>query len=203
MTVQPGVPWRNSVWKHRVVDGPFTSDEFLSTSGGEAGEEVNLKARFGIEQVDTLVGEKGDSFVVNLQLKTEPKVFKSAGNTLHDPKPRIQRTGYRQLWAALWYVHHTVSCTHYPALPNTIVLEPGWSVVEGFVKSSMMKEKRWNVFHAANNSAARWRTLIGILQYPNVNSLQTKCAMLRGPDCCLNCAMDQTSKLDGTRYLVL
>lgn len=172
------------------------------TCNGVAGDKIGLSPHLSTEQAPTQVGERGDSFVVTVQLKTKPMSRKNVGG-VSGPTPNVHRTGYRQLWTALSPVRHTNPCSHDPTLPNTLSLSPGWSLIEGFAKDATLKLRKWNMFATAANSAARWRALLSVFQNQDFNSTQIQNVVLRGPDCCLDCAMEQTSKQDGEWYLIL
>ena len=214
--VQPGVPWRNSIWKHSVRDGPLgsPSDHSVWRKTAEFGQEAGTVSRAcNVERGKTFVGERKlpvdppqfllgtltlllerDSFVVSVHLHTTDSG--TSGHTV------TLRTGYGELSSALLGARTTESCAHKTTRRDKVKLPPGWSMLEGFGGHDNPKSlTRYKLCPTAANSLARWRALLSILENDDRDERQR--TMLRKPDCCLRCAIDQTSSMDGAWFLVL
>lgn len=144
-----------------------------------------------------LVGEKGDAFMVSLRMSLEPS--KSGYLTVHGQS--IRRTGYNELWSALWATQKTDHCSHTPHCGDKIKLEPGWVVVSGYEDHGSFEDiGRLMICLTACDPVARWRALIGIREHVSGGSHRI---LLRTVDCCLQCAVDQALRRPGHWYLVL
>ena len=108
-----GVPWRNGVWKHQVVDGPnsggpISSDNFEPVDWRKEaghGEIAKLCCRPKVDYHTHIIGERGDQFTVSMRLKVylpAPEVIARRGATTTTPKPAVYRIGYRDLWDSRW-----------------------------------------------------------------------------------------------------
>lgn len=185
VTIKKGTPCRNGVWKHRIIDGPNRHTNNISW-GIAAGYETqaSMSCAMPISYGSPLVGERGDSFVVSLRLQ-------------HSTSTTVRRTGYFELFRALWYAEKTRGCPHVVELENKVDLEPGWKAVAGFADDGI-----FDMFGStlicltASNRAARWRTLLTIANSPSGRHGYTP-TMLRGLDCCFQCAINQTIKRAG------
>src|SRR5579871_723170 len=127
VVIKKGVPCRNGVWKHKIVDGyeTFRFGSFLPVTRlgseivGMSGDTVSLSCAIPVEFGLPLIGERGDSFVVSLRL-----------NSVQDVTTR-DRTGYNRLAAAIWTVQKTRPCPHGSGsgLRDKVVLDPGCTAV--------------------------------------------------------------------------
>jgi hypothetical protein len=190
------VPWRNGVWKHRIVDGPNSStDPILGYSG--ALDTIKLECAIPVELGKPLVGENGDSFVVSLRMSLKPL----ASGYLTVNKASTRRTGYNELWSTLWTTRTTERCPHTVSYGETITREPGWQVVSGYEHhGNFADDSRLMICLTACNPVARWRALIAIQMH---RYRRQQKIMLRTANCCFQCALDQVLRKSGVWYLVL
>jgi len=182
------VPCRNGVWKHKIVDGGgtlrfgYTIPRHESQIIGISGDTVPLSCTIRAEFVPPLIGERGDSFVVSLRL--------NAGNDL----VTRDRTGYNELAAAIWRAQKTRPCPHGSGarLGDNVVLDPGCTAVSSVSISTDFKlYGSVTVLLTAGVAAARWRALLCIAQHTSDEDYGFTPVILRGPDCCFRCALDQ------------
>jgi hypothetical protein len=191
VAIKKGVPCRNGVWKHRVVDGPRTlqvgTNRLRDEVVGVSGNGVSLSCAISVEYGTPLIGERGDSFVVSLRLQSEYGGLKTS-----------DRTGYNELSAAIWTVLKTRPCPHGSRLGDKLVLDPGCTAVSGIATSSDLAQYgSLAIFLTAFNPAARWRALLCIAQHNSDEVYGFTPVMLRGQDCCFRCAVEQTERRAG------
>lgn len=92
-------------------------------------------------------------------------------------------------------------CGHACRLGESVILEPGWSVVSGFGDhGAMVALGRVMICQTAACPAARWRALISIFEHRDMNKSQV---LLRGDDCCFACVVQQAAVREGNWYVVL
>lgn len=92
VVINRGVPCRNGVWKHRIIDGPKKGVESSSWIIKHTdGEDISLQNPSLIAYDRPLIGETHDSFIISLRMVTRL-----------DGVLQLRRTGYRQLHGALW-----------------------------------------------------------------------------------------------------
>ncbi|TPX13284.1 uncharacterized protein E0L32_006257 [Thyridium curvatum] len=219
MTVYPGlvflrqgVPSRNGVRKHAISDAPSTQGPTPATYSStiERMEQATLRCFGSFKLGLPLYGEQQQSFIVTLRLNREAINFR---DFIPDTNISIQRTGFSELFSAIWTVLRTNPCQGHNALTasKTIELPPGYATVADWNEELAEPEERARVLITltAGNSTARWRTLVSIvrarrrLHSDHHNSDDFPGVLLRGDDCCFQCAIDQTAMLTGRWRLVL
>jgi hypothetical protein len=193
-----GVPTRNGIRKHLVLDAPKPRPTFKAITTLPS-PVTAMSPRQQIRQAQTLFGERGDAFVTSVRLILQ----KSVGPDYDD----VLRTGYRELAYARWTATSTVSCAHVPKLSSQLLLAPQCVAVDGFWQWAMIKQHvRIVVALTANSTAARWRALIAAAhawRYLEGNDLDLDCVLLRNSACCVQCAVDQALLKVGRCLLVL
>ncbi|KAG9231378.1 hypothetical protein BJ875DRAFT_349240, partial [Amylocarpus encephaloides] len=107
LLVRKGVPTRNGVSKHRIIDGAKAAESMMQacTYHGRVLENDSIivpKCTLQTKLMDAWCGELGDSFIVTLRIRTTPPSLTDRLNT-------VQETGYRALFAANWGVRPTRS----------------------------------------------------------------------------------------------
>jgi hypothetical protein len=212
--VQRGVPSRNGVRKHAVVDGPDKGrlDDFDWQREEEAGMTATLRCANTIFCRRPLYGERRDNFVVTLRLCSE---FEEKGKIF------TRRTGYAELFSALWTARRSTPCPHHHHSLSKdehhgFELPPGCSTVSSFGDQEnlvlddeaegdeFLDNQRVVICLTANNTIARWRALIAIAHSRLNRSLsKSRNVLLRGSDCCLKCVIDQTAAFPGKWFIVL
>lgn len=129
IVISQGVPWRNGVVKHQIVDGPNPPNlvsfeegtwRVKQTSGDFASLRCASPALFG----KPLIGERGDSFVVTLRLhRLDP--LRKPETVMADTR----RTGFSELWCARYFADQTLPCQHPTRLEEPLELAPGWTTL--------------------------------------------------------------------------
>jgi hypothetical protein len=196
VVIKRGIPWRNGVWRHRVIDGPVSNfDQAPWRMEGKCGDMAALTCLTPAKISKWMVGERGDSFVVSFQLQS---LAQSHGE--ESTSDVIRRTGYCQLWSSLFKVRKTKSCQHHTVLGENVMLEPGWTTFSGFGFLGMIEFGKLNICLTAGSGTARWHALISIFEN---RTRETQSILLRGVDCCFSCAVRQASAEDGDWFLVL
>jgi hypothetical protein len=195
VVVGKGVPYRNGVWKHTVLDGPKRGTEpshlqIVHRSGEDASFQCASPACFD----RPLIGEGHDSFVVSLRMVTEQQGLR-----------HTRRTGYRELCAALWAVLPTSPCRH-PARDNQSQTLPSNCVsISGENTDRSEIDEGIVICLTSGNKVARWRALVTIAQRRDEKGLDGKeeNVLLRGKDCCVKCAINQAKVKGGNWFVVL
>lgn len=167
------------------------------------GEKISLTCAIPGKPGRVLVGEERDSFLVAQQLVATLQSDQSEHVGQEGPVKYVTRVGYCELYHAVWISRRTKPCEHRCRIEDEVPLDTGCVALAGF-KLSHFEEPlgKPTITLTAGNSTARWLALLGILkgQGPDIDYCPV---MLRGDDCCLRCAIDQTTKLQGTWWLVL
>jgi len=102
--VKQGIPNRDGVRKHLVIDAPVTGvEEATAASYFYEGSEISflegIKTRFG----RSLYAERGDSFIISLRIEQDHKGILTT-----------RRTGYVELSRSVWAMMRTEPCQHHP-----------------------------------------------------------------------------------------
>lgn len=187
--VKKGVPCRNSVWKHAIIDGATGGWSNGLKVVHTAGTKELLRCTTAVYQRPQFCGERYGKFLVNLRFDMG--------------EHEVRRSGYRELFSANWGVQHTEPCQHESleiTLPLSCVSLSGF----GDISKSDMNEietARVLILLTANNQSARWCALLGIRM--NLSTLAVDQVVLRGQDCCFQCAVNQTWVRTGRWFLVL
>lgn len=179
LIVKKGVPCRNGVRKHYIVDGPksYTDSSFYIN---DLPEEVSIENGSPVFYDRPLVGVNGDSFIVSLRM-----VITQDGLQL------FRRTGYRELFGALWTVEHIDPCEHRPSNPQI-------PLADGCLAASILGDvdfrhplPRRVICLTAQSTVARWRALIAIGYQRDARGEANDIpgVYLKGDDCCIRCAM--------------
>jgi hypothetical protein len=116
---------------------------------------------------------------------------------------------HRQFHEALWGVVKTAPCAHPKDLSKNEVLDLGVVTVKGFDWTSEMgtENHRICVCLVTGDSRARWLVIGGIIRdadgAENVSEGLTRRVMLRCDSCCVNCAIQSASSLEGKWLVIL
>jgi hypothetical protein len=116
---------------------------------------------------------------------------------------------HRQFHEALWGVVKTAPCAHPKDLSKSEVLDLGVVTVKGFDWTSEMgtENHRICVCLVTGDSRARWLVIGGIIRdadgAENVSEGLTRRVMLRCDSCCVNCAIQSASSLEGKWLVIL
>jgi hypothetical protein len=210
--LKKGVPVRNGVWKHGIVDGP--SQRGSSGRGGGhsewqlenvAGEEASLCCAENVQYERALCGERGDRFVVSLRIGLHIKAHNLSFHDKRSEQIYYRRTGFRELHQALWRVQKATPCNHRIDKDEQIILQPSCATISGFSDNEKSDlDERIVICLTAHQSPARWRALLAVASTRNPqDSLTWDQVLLRGEDTCFQCAIDQAAAEVGTWYIIL
>lgn len=164
--IKRGVPFCNGVWKHTIVDDPTGGWNNEWKVVHTAGAKESLRCTNAVYKKPRFCGERDGSSLVNLRFGMETSLIKASNRTGSRADSQgeieIRRSGYRELFAALWGVQHTKPCQHKGleiTLPSSCVSVSGFGEVS---MSDMQETARVLICLIAHNPSARWRTLLAI-----------------------------------------
>lgn len=188
--ISKGVPCRNGVYKHEIIDGPsqkmtHEAADWILING--AGDTATLARSSQVHFQPSLCGDREDTFVVTIRLADQV-----------DTHTLVRRTGYREFYSSLCNVNKTRQCKHPSNKTDKLILSPGCSTVEGF-RDDSERAGKVTICLTSGNRAARWRAIIATACEPPPNVR----ICLRGRDCCYACAIDQVAKEPGKWFLIL
>lgn len=216
VVIGKGVPCRNGVWKHAIIDGPPSG---YDDSGWKicqtAGTEESLRCAKIVQYSRPFCGDRHGSFMVNLRFSTEfasdvstdqeIEASMSGWNRTNHGEYDTRRSGYRELFASLWGVERTQPCQHES---SSITLPLSCASVSGFGELQMTNLRdtaRVFICLTAHSTSARWCALLAIhmnlFVFPANKGIDQ--ILLRGEDCCFQCAVNQTLVRTGHWSLVL
>jgi hypothetical protein len=201
-------PAAMGVRKHIILDGPTNSvDKTISESFpvGTTDEEHRHIQSVPGENVSfgkPLCGERGDSFIVNLRFIVVRNRHKST-----------RRTGYRELYGALWMVQQSTSCSHKTSSaekPDIMELstDSGAVVIQGD-DDPFLCEERAVIYRTGHSTAARWWALATLAQHfraqmsKNLDAAELPRVLLRRKSCCLECTINQAILQPSQCFVVL
>ena len=155
-----------------------------------------------------MIGDHEDSFIVALRAI---KVDRS------DTDP--SKTGYRELSDSLWAIIKTSPCSHAKIKGDEFVVPKGGATIQGYheLSSGVMMEElrtiRIYICLTANSKASRWHMLVSLCRRGGRPSFVDgnmagngglgSPVVLRGPNCCAQCAVEQTCARPGKWFLIL
>jgi hypothetical protein len=122
-----------------------------------SGQDVSMNCLTVMEYDTPLIGERGDSFVISLQLNlNKPVDFATS---------LLKKTGYFELSSAMWISEMTKSYNHRVRIGETMRLDLGWVAIAGSPRNSSQAGESLGqliIYCTASSIAARWGTLIDI-----------------------------------------
>ena len=188
--ISKGVPCRNGVCKHEIIDGPSQSiipetADWMVVDG--AGDTALLSRSRRVHFQPSLCGDREDTFIVTVRLTDRVGTHTS-----------IRRTGYREFYWSLCNVNRTKRCKHPSKQFDKVFLSPGCSTVEGF-RDGSEHDGKITICLTSGNRVARWRAVIATASDPPQNAR----ICLRGRDCCYACAIDLVAQEPGKWFLIL
>ena len=196
--VKQGIPNRNGVRKHLVIDAPVTVVEEATEAlywykGSQISFLEGIKTRFG----RPLYAERGDSFIISLRIEQEHKGVLTA-----------RRTGHVELSHSVWAMMRTKPCQHHPdrGLGQKHKLDTHEVALAVQIDEELNTfldhwEFGKSIYLSTNSLAARWRALIAV----NLPSVKRRnfTNILRTNNCCCPCAIEQAGSLCKPWCLVL
>lgn len=116
VVVRKGIPCRGGVRKHSVSDGPGGGFGENWQVVHTAGQGESLRCLDAVYPSKPLCGDRHGSFLVNLRFSLQTPARKDVRRTGWKEdvgkETETRRTGYRELFAALWGVQRTEGCQH-------------------------------------------------------------------------------------------
>jgi hypothetical protein len=201
--IKEGVPNRNGIRKHRVIDlEEFFSLRLATLNYKFSGDQIDVNQTIPTIFGPVLCGNRDDEFLIRTRL-----VDNQTGKIL-------TRTGHCNLYHAIWQVVRTAKCTH-PSLVRTgagYVLPDGVCATdeyEQWLNNSLAYDYRVVVYLTGGGCAARWRALIAINAIQNAPGMKysylvrQRTILLRTKDCCCSCAIEQALQQPKPCFLVL
>lgn len=184
--IKRGVPVRNKVYKHFILDAPLINSDYLVwNTRARSGDEITLNCADTVQVVDPYCEEQGDSFLVSLRIVHEAKGPRNTKVRL------IRRTGFRERFDALWNAQLTKGCPDLDGGPQSVVLPSGCVALAGFGDHGGFGDTaEVYICQTANNQYARWRALLSISSFDQ-DEVPYHPVLLRSADTCLKCALDE------------
>ncbi|MCJ1250867.1 hypothetical protein MMC30_008095 [Trapelia coarctata] len=204
-----GVPHRNAVCKHRILDGPTLPGPPSPAWPAHAvwGDRVPLSATEATTYGSPFCGERADCFIVSLRFLHHEAPALTPGTRYAAPAESTRRTGCNELYSALGFGERTAPCAHPPCDPRDKVemtLPTGCAVLAGYAdQGTRSVDASVYVCRTAGSKAAWWRALIAAAQPMLGEGGAFVPIMVRGESCCFECAITQTLGKGGVWVLVL
>lgn len=195
-----GSPCRNGVWKTGIWDSQAEFLDFKSDpERAEAcGQTASLHCAEKVTMESPYCGEGGDMFVVCARLRLHKAV--------PNQKP-IQRVGYKSLQKYLWWARVSEPCHHGSRMREDVELAVGCATIAGFGNYLEDISERIIIYLTAHNVGARWLALATVpwltMTGCEEEEPDTRQILLRGNDCCFQCAIDQAAAQAGKWYIIL
>jgi hypothetical protein len=167
-----------------------------------SGSMVNLSMAHRF-MTRSLCGQRDDSFLVRILFYSNHQSFTKS----------VVCTGYWDMYQSLWEAIRTSSCHHHDhhldvtiALPADVcAISPQWNDDLQHVVSKT--EPKVVILLTGNTVAARWRSVVGIATKNRYRGFPVRPfgsrTMIRGQDCCSDCAIQQALQQPRRCYLIL
>ena len=206
VSVGRGSPCRRGVWKTGVQDLSHPSYANFAFDGDPEkaelhGEPSRLRCARKVTFGSPYVGDSSQVFVVNCRLRLTT-------DTPHTVS--ILQVGFKRLHASLWWTRKATRCSHGSSKNETVTMSPSCCTVEGFGNYLHDTSERIIACLTAQCAAARWLALVA---FPWTSFLGTdeedtemsysRQILLRGQDCCFQCAINQAASQTGRWLIVL
>lgn len=199
LSIMPGVPSRNGVRKHMIIDGPVNSINDVRIQGlsiDQTGSAALSLRREVVSFGKPLCGERGDSFIVSLRFIIVRNRHRSS-----------RRTGYREMYGALWMAQQSQNCPHATVEIEDTELSPdsGAVAIQGD-DDPLQREEKVVIYRTAHSTAARWWALATIGTHFRHSKRRYRiglpAVLLRRKSCCLQCVLAQAT-IDHPQCLVV
>ena len=196
-----GSPCRNGVWKSGIWDIhndylDFQSDPERAESCGQAS---SLRCAEKVTLDSPYCGEGNDVFVVCARLR------------VHRATPHqrpVHPVGYKSLQRSLWWAELSKGCSHGSRAGKDVKLAIGCATIAGFGNYLKDTEEWILIYLTAHSVGARWLALVTVQWITVCNDEETSVLgsrqiLLRGSDCCYQCAIDQAAAQPGKWFIIL
>lgn len=192
VAISEGVPIRNEVRKHGIVDGPrsgLAAEDNFWAFEEKVSQDATLRNSNRVELLPIQCSERKDYFAVSTRFRHHL----GTGGSL------VRRSGFREYHRSLWNVQVSKGCNHSVRIDPKIRLSAGFVTITGFPPGRVHDEEKYRIliFLTANDCTARQRALVGMSYESNVQ------VMLRSQGCCLRCVVDQALLKQGRWYIIL
>ena len=201
LRLQRGRPCRNGVWKSFILNSaasrshPFMSDPQRAEI---CGQMTSLHCSEKVTLENPYCGEGDDVFVVSARLRQHRPI----------PKQRPAHCiGYKELEGYLWWAQLSQRCSHGSRASEKIKLGMDCATVAGFGNYLEDTTERILIFQTAHSIGARWLALAALpwlsVSGDDESELHgCRQILLRGDDCCLQCAIDQAAAHRGEWFII-
>jgi hypothetical protein len=194
-----GVPTRNGVRKHRIIDAPVNNFNFVPPQGAPVNRTDGVAQGQRHEVISfgkPLCGERGDSFIAGLR-------FIIVRNRYRSSRP----TGYREMYGALWEVQRSNNCPHgmIETADAEFLANSGASAIHGD-DNPFLRDDHVLFYRTSRSTAARWWAVVTIAvhsqSYRSGHPRQLV-VLLRQRSCCMQCVATQAALSDSRHIVVL
>ena len=199
-----GSPCRNGVWKTcvRDMDLPIDVSEKEPLVRAEAtGQTSQLRCANDAKIRTPFCGEADRFFLIGCRFLFQLTSYPSRPWT-------ERRAGYRELQRSLWWTLKAIRCVHGGPETESIVLPPNCCTIYGFGDKIKDTCERVVVYLTAHNRAARWMALlcfneVFFIGVQDQEPSYSRKLLLRGNDCCFQCAIAQAAEKPGRWFVIL
>ncbi|MCJ1262295.1 hypothetical protein MMC22_002165 [Lobaria immixta] len=198
-----GTPCRNGVWKSCIWDSPQESWAFIAIPGPDRVESCEQTASLRCAEAVTLenpyCGEGEEVFIVCARFR----LYRGVSG-----QPTMVRIGYKELQRSLWGARASKRCSHGSRSRDEVTLSMGCATISGFGRYLYETDERILITLTAGSIGARWLALTtlpscSIMDEEEEEDEGTRQILLRGNDCCLQCAIDQAAAQPGKWIIIL
>ena len=195
-----GSPCRNGVWKAFIYDSTSNSLQLMTDPerAESCGQVTSLRCAEKVTLDSPYCGEGVNAFVVCARLRHHRSIQKQTSLT---------RVGFKALQRYLWWAHLSQRCSHGSRTGADIKLAIDCATIAGYGNYLYETEERILIYLTAHSKGARWLALATV-QYISVGKYETedlgaRSILLRGDDCCFQCAIDQAAAQPGKWFIIL
>ena len=124
-------------------------------------------------------------------------------------QPTTVQIGYKELQRSLWGARASKSCSPGSRSRDEVTLSLGCATISGFGRYLDETDERILITLTAGSIGARWLALTTFRsccirdEEEEDDDLGTRQILLRGNDCCLQCAIDQAAAQPGKWFIIL
>lgn len=195
-----GTPCRNGVWKSGIWDSAQKSWQFMTDpeKAESCGQNASLRCAEPVTLDKPYCGEGGNAFIICARFRLHRSV---------SGQSKTIRVGYRELHTALWGAQASERCPHGSRSYEEVKLSLGCATVAGFGNYLEDTVERILIHLTAGSIGARWLALAtipfcSVVDDEAEDQEGIRQILLRGNDCCFQCAIDQTAAQPGKWFII-
>ncbi|KAI4168984.1 MAG: hypothetical protein LQ343_006015 [Gyalolechia ehrenbergii] len=200
VTLGRGSPCRDGVWKSGIWDSAHGIFNFMTDPQRAelCGQAVSLRCAEKVNLETPYCGEGEDVFLVSARFRTHP---------ISQTQRSLQRVGYKELQRYLWWAQISRPCHHGSRMSEDVKLAVGCVTIAGYGNYLEDTEERIVISLTAHTVGARWLALASLpwlsVSGDREEGPAVRQMLLRGDDCCLQCAIDQAASVAGKWFIIL